>query len=349
MNLDEILKQHGLPRAMIVRPDDRSGWMAPLAMQASMWCSSAGASFAILEDGRMQAVAIQAEVNVVGVYAGMFWMLCRIASVATARGIYPVVEGGADPEWLPDIERSLKIPRELLDETDPYDWEIESISWRDAGDRQVLYYHLISVLFRFVVFHEIGHINNDHIIRRKTKESSPLHVDRLGPKLIEPEFAIPSQAREIIADAYAMRMTIETLHSDLANHEGEELVKITRKGLVRNKSDLVTFVLTIINIYFRVADRSDWADLPLDRLSHPPAPFRMKATLAYLMEVLPLGINLEEAELAIKTAISGSDAIMSVMLDIFPTPVWYESIATNEHNHHFTRIYEECPRWSGKM
>jgi hypothetical protein len=51
----------------------------------------------------------------------------------------------------------------------------------------------------------------------------------------------------------------------------------------------------------------------------------------------------------IETADLAGDALMSVILNIFPNPKWLETISTPEHDRHFLRLYEEFPNWSGPM
>ena len=127
MDIDKLLREYGLPGAMAVRPDDLSGWMVPFAVQAEEICTAAGVSFVFLESSDMQAVAIQDEIDVVGVHAGMFWMLCRLASVVAASGVFPAMIGDNEPRWTPEVERSFRTPRDLLKERQPFDWALESI------------------------------------------------------------------------------------------------------------------------------------------------------------------------------------------------------------------------------
>lgn len=351
MTLDEFLNANGLPKSVNVRPDDRSGWMTPFAIQGQQMCASAGAIFAFLESGEMQAVAVQDTDgnDVVGVFAGMFWMLCRLAAVAAGSGVFPGMKGLEEPAWNPDLLRSLQTPRELLEEARPFDWELESIGWNDAPERQMLFFLVLTVLFRFVVFHELGHVRNDHIRRRINGHPAPAMADRLGPELIDPAAAIPSQAREIIADGSALLMTIESLENELTLKHDLELTQILRERLVPDKVALIGFVLTILHLYFRMADRSDWEHLPVDRLSHPPAPFRMKALFSVLIEKPPLGLSEDDAIEAVKRTILIGDAVISVMLDVFPKSNWMQTIETPDHDRHFRLLFEEFPRWVGRI
>lgn len=347
--IDEILKKYNLPQVMTVRFDDQSGWLAPCAKEAQEICQANGANFVVLESGGMNAVAIQDEIEVVGMYAGMFWVLCRVAAVAAERGVFPTMKGEAEPIRDPDPMRSKQTPRRLLQESGPFVWAIESAGWRDAPERQMLFYLVLKLLFRFVVFHEVGHLRNDHGRRKQSAISSPLLMDRRAPPLIDPEKAIPSQAREIIADGYAFQNTFTTLKLMLSKAGEFDLIETYKKRLFKNESDTITFVLTIIYLYFRISDRSDWRSQPIDRLSHPPAPFRMKAILALSIEDKSFGIDERISMDAIQGAVMSGDALMSVMLDVYPNPNWLKEIETPAHDCHFKRLFDEFPHWRGRI
>jgi hypothetical protein len=347
--IDDILKKYHLPQVMTVRFNDQSGWLTPLAEEAQALCGANDAIFVVLESGDMNAVAIQDEIEIVGMYAGMFWMLCRIAAVAAERGVFPAMKGEAEPIWAPDPLRSIQTSRTLLQEGDPFVWDIESAGWRDAPERQMLFYLVLKLLFRFVVFHEIGHLRNDHGRRKQSAISIPILMERSAPRLIDPKEAIPSQAREIIADGYAFQKTLTTLEMMLSKGSEFELIQIYRKRLFKNKTDTVAFVLTIINLYFRAVDKSDWKSQPIDRLSHPPAPFRMNAVLALLIEDKSIGLNEKTVIDVIRGAVLSSDALMSVMLDVYPNPNWLKEIQTPAYDSHFKRLFDEFPRWYGRL
>lgn len=349
MEMEEILAKYRQPRILVVRPDDQSGWMLPFEMQAKQLCGIVGADFVFLESPAMQAVAIQDERSVVGVYAGMFWMLCRLASVVARSGVFPAMKGDVEPEWNPEIRRSLKTPRELLEETVPFDWTMESIGWNQAGERQILFYAVLALSYRFVVLHEAGHIVNDHQPRRRIHGADALLVDRPGPRMLDPEEAVRSQAREIIADGFAFLHTIETFNNELTNGSHLEMAQIIRERLTPDTPTLIRFTLTVIFLYFRLSDRLDWQSLPFQRFSHPPAPFRMKALFALLYEAKPLGIDEGGAASIIREAMASGDALMSVALNVFPQPDWIKQISTPAHDLHFERIYEQCPNWSGPL
>lgn len=349
MNIEEILQKYDLPHSMAVRHNDPSGWMTPFAVEAQGICSASQASFVFLESQKMQAVAVQDSLNLVGVYAGMFWILCRLASSVAAGGIFPTLQGVSEPTWKPDLERSLRTPRDLLDEGQPFDWELEKIGWSEAGERQILFHVVLSLCFRFVVLHEVGHIENDHSRRRQHTRNNLLLVDRPNPRLIQPSEAYESQARELIADGFAFQHLVRIFDNQLTQFSDLEYSRIIREHLVADAPSLIRFTLCIIFLYFRLSDRSDWHTTPLNRLSHPPAPFRMKALFALLIEAKPFGINEEQAGEIISETIVLGDALASVVFDVYPQPDWIKRISTPDHDCHFNKIYEQFGNWSGRL
>jgi hypothetical protein len=159
----------------------------------------------------------------------------------------------------------------------------------------------------------------------------------------------PSQAREIIADSFALKMTIEILDREMKQKGDLEMAKILRNKLMPDQEELVRFVLTVIYLYFRLSDRSNWKEMSIDRLSHPPSPFRMKALMATLLEHRYLNISNEAAERSVQAAMVTGDALMSVILGIYPNPHWFQIISTPEHDRHFERLFQEFPNWSGRL
>lgn len=313
-------------------------------------CAAEGAAFTFVERSDMNAFALQDEFDIVGMHAGMFWMLCRLAATVAASGAFPAMAGETELRWSPDTQRSMQTPRELLEETTPFDWEVESAGWKHFPERQILFFSVLTILFRFLVFHELGHLHNDHGLRdRKERGSAPLMADRLGPPLIEASEGIASQAREIIADGHAMQMTLRSFDTMMDAGKTFELVRTVEELLRESGISRVSFVMTIINLFFRLSDRSDWESLPVDQLTHPPAPFRMKALLALLVDKFPSGIGDHGIGGTVKGIIVTSDALMSAMLQVYPKLTWLKSITSPAHDRHFDRLSAEYPRWIGRL
>jgi hypothetical protein len=75
----------------------------------------------------------------------------------------------------------------------------------------------------------------------------------------------------------------------------------------------------------------------------------MKALLAALLEHRHLNISNEAAERSVSEASALGDAVMSVILAIYPNPHWFQTVSTQEHNQHFQRLFQEVPHWSGRL
>ncbi|MGO6742105.1 hypothetical protein [Rhizobium ruizarguesonis] len=350
--ISDILRSWKLPPPLKIRFDDPTGFLFPFHEEGMDICRAVPrpreCSFTFIESTGMQAVAVQDEIDIVGVYAGMFWMLCRLASSAATSGVFPAMVGGKEPEWKPDVNRSLRLPRDLLDEGKQFNWEAESATWKEYPERQMLFLVILNVLFRFVVNHEVGHIWNDHGRRRLGKAAS-LCIDSVEPSQITVDDPIAAQAREIIADSFAFKRTIEVLDRELELTAELKMTKIVREKLLPNRDEIASFVLIIVFLYFRVSDLSNWRGQARDTLTHPPAPFRAHALAAALLEHRHLGISEKSAGLAIQKASLGSAALMTVILGIYPDLHWLENVSGTQDKDHFQRIFEEIPNWHGPL
>lgn len=347
--LDVILRRYGLPPRLDPRPDDASGFLVPFHIEGREICRSVKKThecrFTFVEGVQMQAVAIQDEMDVIAIHAGMFWLLCRLAATAAQSGVFPAFEGPVKARWMPTAERLVQMPRTLLDEGVPFDWKSETASWITHPERQMLFLVILSILFRFVTYHEAGHLWYDHGRRRSGGEHASIFIDRTEPSEVSSPGAIASQAREIIADSFALERTIKVLERELRLKAELEMTKILRAKLLADEKAITGFVLTMVFLYFRVSDRSNWHAVSMDTLSHPPAPFRAKAVAAALLEHRHLSISKEAAESAVRSAAAGSEAILSVMLGIYPNLRWLDDVSTSEFDKHFNKIYDEIPQW----
>lgn len=348
----EILRSRRLPPPLELQFDDPTGFLFPFHAEGVDICAGLQRSrecrFTFIESTKMQAIAVQDEIDVVGIYAGMFWMLCRLSSSAAASGVFPAMAGGKEPEWKPDISRSLYLPRQLLEEGRQFDWKTESKTWIDYPERQMLFLVILNTLFRFVAYHELGHIWNNHGLRR-TGMSANLCVDAVGACQIAVKDSIASQAREIIADSFAFKRTIEVLDRELDLKAELEMTKTVRKRLLPDRDEVASFVLIIAFLYFRVSDLSNWSGQARETLSHPPAPFRAKALAAALLEHKHLGISEKSAVLAIRKASIGVEALMGVILGAYPNFKWLDTVSGLDDAVHFQRIYDEIPNWHGAL
>lgn len=347
--IGDILVAHRLPPRLDYRSMPLNPWFA-LCEQEGIGLSAHGLSparvqFCFYESAGIQAVAIQEPGNLAAMSAGMFSMLCRLSATITSKGIMPSMGRTLGPNWQPDISNSILPVRDLLDPTVPFDWLVESAGWVDDPERSTLFYFLLSTMFRFVVVHELGHIAYDHPRRRRVQSAASMFADGDIQTLLTPTEALPSQAREAAADAFAFRRLLEILDRELLIKKDHTVAKIVRAYLAPDNIALASYALTALYLYFRMSDRADWIAVPLDTLSHPPAPFRLKLLCAHLIENSFLGVREPDALAAVRKAVISGDAIMSVALNSFPNPQWFEALESKAFDDHFAVLSQEVPQW----
>lgn len=352
-DISSFLLSKRQPQIMEDFSHDRSRYLSDFAERARKICRAENSDFVILQHSAMQAFAAQGPTNFVAMYAGMFWMLSRLAASVAASAAFPELEGALSEPHTPDPERSLRAPRELLNEATPFDWNLESVGWGTEPERVILFYFTLDILFKFVVFHELGHLHNDHGRRRgavcnPAEVGEIVAVDELGPLLLDDNQGVQSHAREIIADCTGLEMTIRTFSGEWELNKDDELNEVFRK-VIYDEISLIIFILTIINLYFRLSDRRSWNDKPLTSLSHPPAPMRMNILYAYIVENWPLGIDATAAKSANQGAHEQADHIMSLALNVFRAPDWAQRAQTPEWSAHYRLIHEESKNWTGPL
>jgi hypothetical protein len=352
--IEQILSTYGLGARLDVSKAQTNPWFVPFEHHGMDLCAYVGnptnAQFCFFESYSIQAVAIQIPEHVVAMSAGMFSMLCRLSATITTKGIMPGMGSTAAPEWKPDYERWFVPIRDLLGTT-PFDWPMESTGWAEDRERTALFFYLLMTMFRFVVLHELAHIAYDHQRRRTlwTTQRAAISVEAIGQNILPPDEAIRSQSRESVADAFAFMRLVEITDRELEQKKTDPVAQIVRMHLAKDNQALLAFILTALYLYFRMSDREDWRSFPLEALSHPPAPFRMKLICAALIEHRYLGIGEEQALDAVKEAVLRGDAIMSVTLNRYPEPNWIKLIESKEYDDHFYRLYEEFPNWTGPL
>ena len=346
----EICAKYRLPYPMTVPVRDPSAFMFPMGLQAQDLCQLYGARFVFLESPTINAVALQdTDFQMVGVHAGMFWMLSRIAARVVRSGAFVNVGRKPEPVWNPGYGRTSVGPRALLDDMKPFDWQAENADIADDPDRTILFLLILRTLFFFVVLHEIGHLSNDHGLRRKSGTTRPLMIDGASATKGNNGHGTASHAREMIADGFAFLATIRLTHQAATDARKDKVLHDWHQKIMPTNADLTRVVLLIVDLYFRMTDQFYNSDHQLLDRTHPPAPFRLKGVLATVLENPPLGTT--EAEIAkILNGIVGlGDAVASIALDIFPNPDWLTSISTRSFDSHFQAIYSAVPDWWGKI
>ncbi len=336
---------------MTVDDEHPSAFMSMMEAEAKALCASCGASFTFLESPVPNAVAIQEPgLNVVAVNGGMFLMFCRLAAHVVRSGAFVNIGNKPSPVWKPDFQRTVQGPRKLLKEGEPFYFIVECADFSDDTDRKNLFQLILKTLFLFVVLHEIGHIANDHGLRQlPAQPSPPLLIDGADAADTVAPDGIHSHARELLADSFAITRLIDRMYEVSLMGQQQKDTRAWYQNAMPTNADLVRTVLLIVELYFRMFDRSYYDGKQLLTRSHPPAPFRMRNVMATLIEHPPLGLTEEETAQIVQQIPVLGDAVTSVAMDIFPNTDWLKMISIEDINAHFLKIHSVFPQWQGKL
>lgn len=303
--------------------------------------SAGSMRFCISAESKVQACAIHDDQAIV-LTAGMFDLLCNLASSIVSRGIYPALGTTSKPDWSPDVNNNLRSVRDFLTDSS-FNWVLKP-SWSDDAERLELFFQLLCSMVRFVVLHEAGHLWHQHGERRK--EGYRFEIDALGSKsLLEPKQALESQARELLADQFAFRSLLRVQHEEILHPPTRQSENNVRSALLSSPSEEIAFCLLTIYFYFYAVDQSNWDINNTHLYSHPPAPFRLKAILCDLLEFGALGMSPSECQSVIPRANVIADAVISTTFQRFPDLNWMSSMNDNRLLSHFTQLCDEIPNW----
>jgi hypothetical protein len=94
-------------------------------------------------------------------------------------------------------------------------------------------------------------------------------------------------------------------------------------------------------------DRNDWYSENIFRLTHPPAPFRLKNLFALTLENGISNLSEDEVGLLLKEQCFACSALVSVVYNQYPRLNWFEEVGSPRFNELFAALYEEFPKWCG--
>lgn len=347
MNIDEALRQERLdPRLVPSDIADTNPWFLIMERDLTLLCQnalSAPVSFTFNVSHSIQAGVLYRS-NLVVMTAGMFNVLCRASSRVVTSGAFINFDGGVEPEWTPNAESSFKPIISDLSST-AFNWNIESEPWQKSGERQLLFFYILQTLTRFVVLHELGHVAHNHGARFQGGGSSFVDIYLAQPDLLSDEDGIASQAREIIADNFAFIRLKQIQDKELSFKAETEAAALLTNKLLQGEQERIRFLLTAVYLYFHIMDRHDWYSVDIFRLTHPPAPFRLKNLFALTLEK---GIdNLSEDEIGemLMQQFYVCNALSSVAYNHYPNLDLFKEVGTPRFNKLFNALYEEYPKW----
>lgn len=306
--------------------------------------SEGSMTFCINTDPRVQACAIHDDQLIV-LTAGMFDMLCKLASSIVSAEIYPEIGSENSPTWKPDTSNCNRPVRKLLDQN-PFNWKLKP-AWSNDLDRMELFFQILSSMTRFVVLHEAGHLWHKHGTRNKYHNR--LEIDTIGANILKnSQEALESQARELVADQFAFRQLLRALNNEVKHPTESEHRRNLRSALLSSEINQITFTLLTAYFYFYSVDTSNWNISEAHLYTHPPAPFRLKAILCDLLEFGALGLNPYECENIIYQANLTAEAIISITFKNFPDIDWLKSMSDDRLQNHFNNLCAEIPNWYRK-
>lgn len=117
--------------------------------------------FNLVDSWERNSVAIY-KLRTVAVFRGVLEAIFSISAKIVGNGIYPQVGGVNPPEFRPESKKLLLTKRDLLNSLSLFECDDEKYPWMNSVERQALFLFISNTLFRFVVFHELGHLYHEH-------------------------------------------------------------------------------------------------------------------------------------------------------------------------------------------
>ncbi|WP_155628889.1 hypothetical protein [Burkholderia stagnalis] len=296
--------------------------------------------FNLVDCWERNAVAIY-DLRTAAVFRGMLEAIFSISARIVDKGIYPEIGNVAPPKMRQDPGKLLVTKRELLNSLSNFNYDIDEHPWMASTDRQALFLFISNTLFRFIVFHELGHLYNEH--GKRNNEKDFFEVDEMGTE--SPQGGIDSQAREIIADTFAFQKLVEFQRFHLLSQQNEPVGKLLSSHFMKNEEDLIIFISQMVFIYFYMMESPNWAHENPIQWTHPPAQFRLKTILASLLEHGLLSIEKTKIPEIIQKALFVGPSILSVMFETFPEYNWLQILDNPKYREHYELIFSEIPRW----
>ena len=282
--------------------------------------------------------------RVVVVSAQMFNMLCLLAERVVAMRAYPHVGSVPEGNWAPDSQNSFRFIRQDLSSR-TFSWTKARVSdwWRNPS-RQALFSYVLLLLARFVVLHELGHIWHEHGAR--TKDGRSFEIDEMDGSTgqFTQEQALSSQARELIADGFALSRLWKIQERELVLKADTEFVNALAPRLLDTRKRRHDFLLQMIHLYFTVMDRPGWDLSNLSTLSHPPAPMRL---FALHMRAANGGFLKMSKRSAVQRAaqfVVAADALPCFLFNRDPS-LWQVRGDVSAFSRRYAEIYPELQIW----
>lgn len=341
--LERILLQHGIGGILRDSRCAQNPFIGLFEYDGKMLChlvTNGEVEFHLINDPRRNAVAVYST-NSVGVFVGMLDVIFKLSAKIVDGGLFPHVGNVETTSWNPDIHNTFESRESLLKSIEQFAWSQDRLPWIKSMERQALFMFIANTLFRFIVFHELGHIYNDHG-RAKPKpdnfELDEMSTDHgLGN--------ISSQAKESIADTFAFQLLVEYQRSHLEQQKDHPIGALLKEKLFQTDHDLVRFISQLIYVYFYMMETPNWLDTEPGSWSHPPAPFRLQTIYAALLEHSILSLTQKVIPDLLRQSIFLGSSTLAVIFNRYPDFNWLSILDQKKYRDHYKNIYMEMDNW----
>jgi hypothetical protein len=343
---DDFVKHHKLDIRLYPENSPANPWIKVCTEEAEKLChevTEIPVSFAFTASARIQAQALYEPRSVVMTWR-LFNRLCHLSANLVSKGLYVKLGKQKPPVWTKDPSRAGRPMTSFID-LSSFNWRETSAAWSSDPERQWLFAYVLLTIFRFVVLHELGHIHYKHGLRRGGHPVS-LEVDAIHPTLYPEEDAIPSQARELVADEFAWRVLTKLQAIELELKANTVMGKGLISKLLQTDRDRIRFLLSTIYLYFYSSDRHDWLAINPIHLSHPPSPFRWYTIAAGFVEHGNFQIPADQAPGLFKDSFFEAASIVAVAYDQLPDMKWLDILSTDQYKKLYAVLYQEIPKWN---
>ena len=294
--------------------------------------------FTFIHGTNLQAYAVYKS-DMIVVTDGLFNFLCRLADRIVSKGLFTNIGRPTEPTWTPNLDNSLRTARELIQDK-PFDFA--SSAWKTDESRKGLFFYLLLTMFRFVVLHEMGHIYHKHG-DRFNDEAAAMDIDTSQPQLLPEIDALDSQARELVADKFAIDALKKILEVEIERIKQTPFLENLSGELLASKEKREIFLLQTVYLYFSATDRlPGLSATEAIRMSHPPAAFRLVTIAATMTKHL----NDEEVKHTTLAATIIGDSLISVALDRNPDPDWLVRMQDPLFSEQYKNLYQRVSMWT---
>ncbi|MGD7153910.1 hypothetical protein [Ralstonia pseudosolanacearum] len=341
--LRKILERHRKGDILDGRSIDYNPFFALLEYDGRRLCSmvtNGEVFFNLVDSWERNSVAIY-KLRTVAVFRGVLEAIFSISAKIVGNGIYPQVGGVNPPEFRPESKKLLLTKRDLLNSLSLFECDDEKYPWMNSVERQALFLFISNTLFRFVVFHELGHLYHEH--GKRSVDGDFIENDSMDREDLQG--GIDSQARESIADTFAFQKLAEFQQFHLLSQQDDPIGSLLSSHFMSTAEDLLVFVSQMAFIYFYMMESPTWAHENPVKWTHPPAQFRLQTIFAALLEHGLLGVSKERMPVILQKALMSGPSITAVMFDTPPEFDWLQILDQPRYREHYELIYAAIPNW----